>query len=113
MPTDENPYEPPERTNEASDSERGDEISSNQAAYNTVTDLVTGANVRWRDNLLQGVSILVCGVIGVAVGAIVASPDLVPGAIVGGFAGVVAGLFGSGIFLMVYRAVRHVRGKHD
>jgi hypothetical protein len=31
----------------------------------------------------------------------------------GAFAGLVVGVFSSGIFLMVYRAIRHVRGKHD
>jgi hypothetical protein len=33
--------------------------------------------------------------------------------IVGGFLGLIAGLLGSGVFLMIYRAVRHAKGKHD
>jgi uncharacterized membrane protein YeiB len=47
------------------------------------------------------------------IGYVVSSQDPILGAVVGGFVGLFAGLFGSGIFLMVYRAVRHVRGKHD
>jgi hypothetical protein len=35
------------------------------------------------------------------------------GAIAGAFAGLAVGLFASGIFLMIYRAVRHLQGKHD
>jgi hypothetical protein len=30
-----------------------------------------------------------------------------------GFLGVVLGAFGSGIYLMIYRAARHLKGKHD
>ena len=35
------------------------------------------------------------------------------GALVGSFLGLVLGILTSGIFLMVYRAVRHIQGKHD
>jgi hypothetical protein len=31
----------------------------------------------------------------------------------GGFTGLVVGFFASGIFLMIYRAVKHIRGQHD
>jgi len=33
--------------------------------------------------------------------------------LIGSFAGLVIGIFGSGIFLMIYRAARHISGKHD
>jgi hypothetical protein len=81
-------------------------------AYNVVSDLAVGVNVRRRDNLYQGLAILVCLILGCVIGA-VAVRERVPGALVGGFIGLVVGLFGSGIFLMVYRFVRHVRGLHD
>jgi hypothetical protein len=35
------------------------------------------------------------------------------GAALGGVAGLVAGLIGSGLFLMVYRGIRHATGRHD
>jgi hypothetical protein len=35
------------------------------------------------------------------------------GALIGSFAGLVIGIFASGIFLMIYRAARHIKGKHD
>jgi uncharacterized membrane protein YedE/YeeE len=85
---------------------------TNRQTYNMVTDTVTGPNVRLKDNLLQGLVIFVCLVLGAVIGAIVVA-DHVPGALVGGFIGVLVGLFGSGIFLMIFRAARHARGKHD
>jgi hypothetical protein len=33
--------------------------------------------------------------------------------VTGGFIGLLVGLFGSGIFIMVFRAIGHARGKHD
>ena len=37
----------------------------------------------------------------------------IAGALGGAFIGLVAGFFASGIFLMIYRAVMHLRGRHD
>jgi hypothetical protein len=85
---------------------------TDRQTYNLVTDTVTGPNIRLKDNLLQGLSILVCLVLGAVIGAMVVA-DRVPGALAGGFIGVLVGLFGSGIFLMIFRAARHARGKHD
>ncbi|HEV3448892.1 MAG TPA: hypothetical protein VG099_29925 [Gemmataceae bacterium] len=81
-------------------------------AYNLVTDTVTGPNIRFKDNLYQGLIILACVVLGALIGFFTMKPGVM-GALVGGFIGVLAGLFGSGIFLMIYRAVRHLRGKHE
>jgi hypothetical protein len=81
-------------------------------AYNLITDTVAGPNVRWRDNLFQGLAILICLALGALVGALVVA-ERVTGALLGGFLGLVAGLFVSGICLMIYRAVRHARGQHD
>ena len=92
---------------------------SNREVYNIVTDTVVGPNVRVRDNLMQA-GITAGGLIaGMPAGWLYArlngwdEGDQIGCAIVGGFLGLVVGLFSSGIFLMVYRAVRHVRGKHD
>lgn len=91
-------------------------------AYNIVSDTVVGVNIRKSDNLFQFKVVLVCVLIGVPLGAIAGallsdSNNRLIGALGGGlglgFAGVVLGLFGSGIYLMIYRAVRHVKGKHD
>lgn len=96
--------------------------TTGREAYNIVSDTVVGMNVRKSDNLFQLKVILVCVLTGVPLGAIAGallsdSNDRLVGAVGGGlglgFAGVVLGLFGSGIYLMIYRAVRHLKGKHD
>jgi len=81
-------------------------------AYNLVTDTFTGPNLRWRDNLYQGLAILICLVLGTLIGPWIIQ-DPLAGALVGGFFGVLVGLFGSGIVLMIYRGIHHARGKHD
>ena len=86
--------------------------TDSRQAYNVMTDMVTGVNVRKRDNLWQALVIAVSLVIGGVIGAI-AIADRAAGAIVGGFFGLLAGFFGSGIYLMVYRGIQHLRGKHD
>lgn len=79
--------------------------------YNVVTDTVTGPNVRLKDNLIQGIAILACLLVGAGIGILLAQ-DWIAGAVVGGAIGLLAGLFGSGAFLMVYRAIMHMRGRH-
>lgn len=92
---------------------------SGRAAYNVVSDTVTGLNVRMSDNLLQAGMIAASVVIFAVVGAVVValkSDAEIPwyaGAFGGAVAGLVIGLVGSGVFLMIYRAVRHLQGKHD
>ncbi|MBC8354684.1 MAG: hypothetical protein H8E66_22115 [Planctomycetes bacterium] len=80
-------------------------------AYNIVSDTVTGANVRWKDNLFQALSILVCILLGAGIGAL-SIEERIGGALVGGFAGMIIGVLGSGTFLMVFRAIMHMRGRH-
>lgn len=80
--------------------------------YHLVSDVVVGPNVRLKDNLYQGLAIFICLVLGVVVGLLTAT-DRILGAVLGGFIGLLAGLFGSGIFLMIFRAIRHARGRHD
>ena len=85
---------------------------TSREAYNMVTDTVAGPNIRLKDNLFQALAIFAFLVLGVAIGAVVVE-DRIPGALVGGAIGLVVGLFGNGIFLMIFRASRHARGKHD
>ena len=92
--------------------EPGDSALTNRQAYNVVSDTVVGANLRVSDNLFQAIAIAVFMAIGAGIGASVVQERL-PGALVGGFAGLIVGLFGSGIFLMIFRAVKHIRGRHD
>ena len=90
---------------------RSDGLTGRQA-YNAVTDTVMGPNIRLKDNVIQSIIVVLGLVLGATIGAVVVEARLA-GALVGGFIGMVVGLFGSGIFLMVYRAVMHIRGRHD
>jgi hypothetical protein len=85
---------------------------TNRQAYNLVTDTVGGPNVRLKDNLCQGLAILICLFLGAGIGFLAISDGLM-GVLLGGFIGLLVGLFGSGIFLMILRAVKHARGRHD
>ncbi len=116
----ENPFQSPESSApEKGAPEPQAEVTSDRAAYNVVTDLVAGPNLRGADNKFQAkciaVAVLVCTVLSGGYAAIWGGEDypLFVGLIVGVFAGLILGTFGSGIYLMVYRAVRHAKGKHD
>jgi hypothetical protein len=80
--------------------------------YNLISDTVTGPNVRLKDNLYQGLAILICLVLGAGIGALVTTPRGV-GVLLGGVIGLMVGLVGSGLFLMIYRTIQHARGRHD
>ena len=95
-----------------SETERPAQGLSGREAYNVVADTVTGANLRLKDNVLQAVVIAVCLVLGGIGGALIVD-DRALGAIAGALIGLLVGLFGSGVFIMVYRALRHLRGRHD
>lgn len=115
----ENPYEPTSVAGTDETNPDGKRISSERAAYNVVSDMVIGVNVRKQDNKFQALFILAAVAIFAALGAILAfffkSWELpwYGGAIAGSFAGLVLGFFASGIVLMIYRGMRHVKGKHD
>lgn len=87
--------------------------------YSVFTDTVTGVNLRWKDNLFQGVfvviSVLVCGLLGVVLAAL--NPrwrmDMGLIGVAGALAGLVLGIFASGFLLMIYRARQHLNRKHD
>jgi len=85
---------------------------TDRQTLNVMFDTVYGPNIRRSDNLYQALAIVACLILGVALGALLMS-DWRAGVFVGGFIGLLVGLFGSGIFLMVYRAISHARGRHD
>jgi len=57
-------------------------------------------SLRWKDNVIQGVSVVVGAAAGAGVGALIARDPLI-GAVIGGIIGLVAALFISGIVLMI------------
>ena len=115
----ENPREPDspidaELVDSTAESNRSDRESSKAFA-----DLVFGPNLRLSDNLFQALFILVVVLLFSAVGGVAAAfygEEKLPwygGALLGAFAGLGIGFLVSGTILMIYRAVRHMRGKHD
>lgn len=114
----ENPFRAPTDGANA-DHDQAQSISSGRAAYNVVSDTVTGVNVRWSDNKFQAVFVLVSVTVASLIGAILAALNAqwnLPwygGALIGSFVGLVIGIIASGVFLMFYRAARHIRGQHD
>ena len=96
-----------------------DTVSSGKATYNIVSDTLIGVNVRGSDNKFQALFVLAAIVIFAIIGVIVVlcnpswDSSWSAGAIAGAVAGLLIGFFASGIYLMIYRGVRHIRGKHD
>ncbi len=82
-------------------------------AYNVVSDTIIGINIRPWDNLAQLLAVVVGLSLGVGAGALLSPRDRITGAAVGGVCGLIAGLLLSGVALMIYRAFRHARGRHD
>ncbi|MEM9109127.1 MAG: hypothetical protein AAGC72_03810 [Planctomycetota bacterium] len=80
--------------------------------YNMVTDTIAGPNIRLKDNLLQGLAVLVCLILGAGIGALLSDPWFI-GAALGAVAGMILGVLTSGIVIMIYRGVMHAQGKHD
>jgi hypothetical protein len=114
-----NPFQPPKPTDSNPTEWVGQNVSSGQATYNVVTDTVTGVNVRWSDNKFQAIFVTASILIAATIGAIVVALNgqwklpWYAGALAGAFAGMLFGIFASGIVLMIYRAMRHIQGKHD
>lgn len=110
------PLEPP---SEPAKTIQNQSIPSDRAVYNVITDTFTGVNVRWSDNKFQAIFVLASIAIASVIGAILAAVNTswkLPwygGGLIGSFLGLVIGIIASGIFLMIYRAIRHFKGKHD
>lgn len=110
-----NPYNVPQKPPQ----DKQKPVSSGKAAYNVVTDTVTGVNVRGSDNKIQAIFVVASMLLFALIGAVAAALNSdwnLPwygGALIGGFLGAIVGVFTSGIFLMFYRASRHMKGKHD
>jgi hypothetical protein len=111
-----NPFQP---TVSGLASESSKEVSKDRAAYNLISDTITGVNARKGDNAFQAKmtigSVLLFAAIGVAIVSLMTSWQLpwYAGALVGSFVGMVVGILASGIILMIYRTIRHIQGKHD
>ncbi|MGC4006352.1 MAG: hypothetical protein QM811_25815 [Pirellulales bacterium] len=86
--------------------------TTDRETYNIVTDTVIGPNLRLMDNLVQAGCIAFTTALGGGIGALVVK-EWCAGLAVGCIAGLIVGTLGSGIALMVYRAIRHSKGKHD
>ena len=99
--------------------EQAPTVTTGRAAYNIVTDTVTGVNVRRKDNKFQALFVLGSMFLLALLGSLfaVVNPEWqLPwygGALIGSFLGLVFGVIASGIFLMFYRAWMHLSGKHD
>ena len=117
--TNENPYESIPDSDDSASEPSVEPVSSGRAAYNIVSDTVVGLNTRKSDNRLQAKCILIAvpagAVIAMVLAVLIPALDLpwYAAAMMGAVAGLVLGTFGSGIFLMLYRGVRHLEGKHD
>lgn len=76
--------------------------------YHKVADTVGMVpSLRWKDNLLQAVFVVVSGAIGAIVGMVIWGA---PGALGMGIGGVITGTLISGIFLMVLGWIRTAKG---
>lgn len=107
-----NPYSSPNVQPDPEQSELG-------VAYNIVSDTMVGVNVRKSDNIFQaifvGISTLMFAVVGVVLFFVYNTDPDMPWYFVGiggGLAGMVIGVFGSGIYLMIYRFMQHAKGNH-
>jgi len=103
---------PPHNEEPTNGNEKPDDDLTGRQKYNIVSDTVTGVNVRLKDNVIQALAILVFIALGAAIGAVLIEAR-VAGAVIGGLIAIFAGWIASGVFLMIYRAVMHVRGHHD
>ena len=90
-----------------------------RVAHSVLSDSITGLNVRESDNRLQGFVVVVSVLVAAAIGAVLAAMNAqwelpwYSGAVMGGFAGSFIGIIASGIYLMIYRAIRNIQGNHD
>src|SRR4051812_4680819 len=117
--TETNPFAADSPANSKPDDPATPEVSEKRAAYNFVSDVIVGVNIRKSDNLFQLyftlISVVVFALVGIPL-ALYYKESHLPwqaGALMGAFAGLVFGTFASGIYLMIYRGVMHMKGRHD
>ncbi len=114
----ENPFQSPTDVSKSIPDETPS-LTPAHVTYNVVTDTLTGVNVRWSDNKFQALFVFYSVVATALLGALIATLNShwnLPwygGALIGSFAGLIVGILGSGVFLMFYRFVQHIKGKHD
>lgn len=77
-----------------------------QADRQVISDVVVGVNLRVRDNLYQGLTILIFVLIGAGLGWMLAGRTS-DAALIGAGAGLIVGFLLSGFFLMIYRMIKH------
>lgn len=85
-------------------------VSSGRQTYNVVSDTIGGVNIRRRDNLFQAAFIGACLLIAVPLGGLLFG---LGGALVGALDAQIVGVIVSGAIIGVYRAMQHIRGRHD
>ncbi len=110
---------PPSQPSPATPVKENGEVTPGRATYNIISDTVIGVNFRGSDNKFQAVFLLWSIVIFTVLGTILVL--LIPdwktpwfvGAIAGAITGLLAGFLVSGMYLMIFRGARHIRGKHD
>ena len=96
-----------------------EEVSSRKAAYNFVSDTVTGVNFRKSDNKFQAKWMLREMILLSIAGTVLVL--FLPGwkalwlvcTMSGAIIRMIPGTLFSGIYLMFYRGARHMQGKHD
>jgi hypothetical protein len=77
-------------------------------AYEIVADVVGGVpSLRWKDNVIQGLSLLGASLVGMPIGWLAAGEWW--GLLVGAFCGLLGGLLLSGIVLMILGWIRTAR----
>lgn len=95
------------------------ELGAGEAAYTVVTDTVPGLNLRGSDNKFQAKFTAISTALGAVVGVLAAfhyarwNLPSFGAALAGGFVGMLNGIFFSGSYLMVFRGLCHMRGKHS
>jgi hypothetical protein len=95
------------------------EVSSGNAAYNIVSDAVTGVNFRKSDNNFQAKWMLWGMILSSIAGTVLVlflprwKAPCFAGTPGGAILGMILGTLFSGIYLMIYRGARHMQGKYD
>ena len=83
---------------------------SDKELYNIVSDTVIGFNNRKSDNRLQ---VKITFVVMILCGAIGGFFDGTDWFVFGCFGGLFIGIIISGIYLMIFRAIKHAQGDHE